>query len=257
MVNSQEENFCSARKLARDLKTRANVSCARSCASSSSPTMRQRKWKTGAAWRSIRSFSAASWPACNFSMSARSRASAGCAEASGEGWASVGMLMAGVARSRHAGFHLLVRAERELLHFNKVAPALFRRHRLADGDEVLEHLRLALRPQSGDFVQFCLRFGGNVGAAAQDGFQFALFRGDLRTHLGAFRQIAFMQFADARHFRAAQVKFILQPAQIVRRPGAAGYGDALGGEIRTGKYRRGQRERAEQDEHTSELQSLR
>src|SRR5664279_1481946 len=193
MVNSHEENFCSARKLARDLKTRTNVSCARSFASSSLPTMRQRKWKTGEAWRSIRSLSAASWPACNFSMSARSRASAGCAEASGEGWASVVMLMAGVARH-------------------------------------------GLLPQTGDFVQFCLRFGGKVGAAAQDGFQFALFRGDLRAHLGAFRQIAFMQFADARHFRVAQVKFILQPAQIVRRPGAAGHGDALGGEIRTGKY---------------------
>src|SRR5450631_1447358 len=150
MVNSQEENFCSARKLARDLKTRTNVSCARSFASSSLPTMRQRKWKTGEAWRSIRSLSAASWPACNFSMSARSRASAGCAEASGQGWASVVMLMAGVAR--HGLLHQIVGAERQLLHFSKVASALFRQHRLADGDEMLEHLRLALRPQTGDFV---------------------------------------------------------------------------------------------------------
>ena len=73
-------------------------------------------------------------------MSARSRASV-----------SVGsMLMAGVVR--HGLFHQLVGAEREPFHFGKVAPALFRRHRLADGGEMFQHLRLALRAQRGDFI---------------------------------------------------------------------------------------------------------
>src|SRR5882724_13584157 len=108
MVNSQVENFSLVRKLLHDLKTRTKVSCARSFASSSLPTMRQRKWKTDVAWRSIKSLSAASWPACNFSMSARS-------------WASMSFvsmhLIHGIG---HRLFHLPVQAEREFFHFLKI-----------------------------------------------------------------------------------------------------------------------------------------
>src|SRR5690242_21684311 len=82
-------------------------------------------------------------------MSARSRAS-------GEGGRSVVMLMARIAR--HGLFRLFVEAERETFHLGKITLSLFRRHGLADGDEMLQHLRLALCAQFGDFVQFCLGF---------------------------------------------------------------------------------------------------
>src|ERR1019366_624252 len=128
MVNSQVENFSFVRKLPRDLKTRTNVSCARSFASSSLPTMRQRKWNTGVAWRSIKSLSTVSCPAIRRSISAQSRALLSVCS----------MCVAGVVR--HGLLDLLVGTERELFHFGKITPAFLRRHGLADSNAVFNHL---------------------------------------------------------------------------------------------------------------------
>ena len=75
------------------------------------------------------------------------------------------MLMAG--GSGHGLFGLFVEAEREALHFGEVTAALFRRHGLADCGEMLEHLRLALGAEFGDFSQFLLRDRPDVGGAIQ------------------------------------------------------------------------------------------
>ena len=64
------------------------------------------------------------------------------------------MLMAG--GSGHGLFGLFVEAEREALHLGQIPSALFRRHGPADFGEMLEHLRLALGAERGDFGQFLL-----------------------------------------------------------------------------------------------------
>jgi len=131
-------------------------------------------------------------------MSTLSRASACRAEASGEGGASlVVMLMAG--GGGHGLLDFLVETERETFHFGEVTAALFWRHDLADGHEVLEHLRLALAAKFAELNQFLLGGGSDVGPISQRGFDFGSFGGDARTHLGALRFIAFMKLPDARH----------------------------------------------------------
>ena len=78
--------------------------------------------------------------------------------------------------------------KREFLHFGEIAAALLRRHGLADVDEMLKHLRLALRAEFAEFDQFFLRGGGDVCAVVQRSLKLGFFGGDLRRFL--FRQPA-------------------------------------------------------------------
>ena len=79
----------------------------------------------------------------------------------------------------------------------------------------------------------------------------SFFPGDLRAHFRALGQVTFMQFANARHVRVAQFEFRAQPGQIIRGLGATNHGGALTDPIRDAENRRGQRQRAAQnDERT-------
>ena len=137
-------------------------------------------------------------------------------------------------------------AEREPFHLGKIASALLWRHRLADGNKMLEHLRLASRPQRGDFTQLGLRLGGEIGAIAEDGCKFTFLRGDLCTQLGALRQITFMQLADMGQLCGAQMEFRAQPVQIVGGTRHAALADVAAQQTGTAENRRAQRQRAEE-----------
>jgi len=106
----------------------------------------------------------------------------------------------------------LVETKGKTLHFGKVTAALLRRHGLADGDEMPEHLRLALSAEFAQLSQFFLCFGGDIRAVAQRGLNFRLFSRKERAHFCALRQVSLMQLPDARHFGVAQMKLVAQPA---------------------------------------------
>ena len=152
------------------------------------------------------------------------------------------MLMGGVAR--HGLFHPLVIAEREFFHLGQITLADFRWHRLADGNEMCQHVGLALCAERGDFILLRQSFGGIV---CQRG-QFAFGGGDFLAQLAALRQITFVQLADVSHLGVAQVKFQPQPVQIVRRLLAARHCRVPRAEKRAGKNRRAQRQRADEDD---------
>src|SRR6266568_6392949 len=99
----------------------------------------------------MRSLSAASWPAIKRTMSSRSRAS--------RSLVSVRM----VGGIRHGLFNLFVETKRDAFHFGEVAFALLGGHRLAHLGKMPEHLGLAFSAQRGQFRQFLVGCGGDVG----------------------------------------------------------------------------------------------
>ena len=98
------------------------------------------------------------------------------------------------------------------------------------------------------FGQFILHLDGDVRAVAQCGLNFPLFGRDQRAHFGALRHIAFVKRPDARHLGIAQMKFIAQPAQIVRRTRHGRHAGALADEVGAGETRRCQRQGAQQND---------
>ncbi len=126
-------------------------------------------------------------------------------------------------------------AERHFFHFGEVAPALFGRHGLADGQEMLEHLGLALGAQGGHFIQFGLRLGGDIGAAGQEAASSSAFFAAICAQISPHFGVACVQFPDARHFGVVQMKFRPQPVQIIGRVGAADHGGVPGGQIEPAK----------------------
>ena len=69
------------------------------------------------------------------------------------------MFVAGVVG--HGLLDFLVGTERDFFHFSEIPAALRRGHGLADGDEMPEHLPLALCAEFAQFGQFFLGSGGD------------------------------------------------------------------------------------------------
>ena len=85
------------------------------------------------------------------------------------------------------GFGLFVQTEGEALHLGQITAALLRRHGLADLDEMLEHLRLALGAERAKFGQFLLGDRIDVGwpfnAVSSSDFLAAIFA-HISAHFG-------------------------------------------------------------------------
>src|SRR3954463_14206267 len=91
----------------------------------------------------------------------------------------------------HRILELLMRSQRQPLHFREITGALLLGHRAAYFFKMLEHLWLAFCSQIPEFDQllFNLPIGG-VGGNHR--VQLVSFGGNLLTHFPAFRQISFM-----------------------------------------------------------------
>src|ERR1041385_1975798 len=89
----------------------------------------------------------------------------------------------------HRLFSLFVSANGESFHFGQITPALLRRHRPADFEEMFQHLGLTLRAENGQFGQFLFSDGTDVRRTRERGIQFSFLGRDLTAHLGAFWHI--------------------------------------------------------------------
>jgi hypothetical protein len=116
---------------------------------------------------------------------------------------------------RHVVFELLVLAERELLHFREVTPALVGRHHRAYLLKMPEHAGLTLGTERGDFAKLQLHLGGNSIAGGKQTFQFTIFGGDPFAEITAFGQIAIVKLTDALEIGILQGKLLPQPGKLV------------------------------------------
>jgi hypothetical protein len=116
---------------------------------------------------------------------------------------------------RHGVFELLVLAERELLHFREVTPALLRRHHRAYFLKMPEHSGLTFRTERGDFANHLFHIGGNGIVCGKQTFQCPILDGDAFTEVAAPGQVAFVKLADALEIGFVQGKLLPQPVKIV------------------------------------------
>ena len=114
-------------------------------------------------------------------------------------------------------FELLMLAERELLHFREVAPALVGRHHRADFLKIPEHAGLTLGPERRDLANLLLDGGGNGIVRGKQTLQFPILEGDTFTKVAAPGQVAFVKLADAQEIGLVQGKLLPQPVKIVVR----------------------------------------
>ena len=115
----------------------------------------------------------------------------------------------------HGLLSLFVGADREPLHFRHIAAALLRRHRLADFDKMLEHLRLALRAEDGKFRQFCFATGVIFVLPASSACNSCFLAAISPPHIRALGHVTGVQLAHERHVGVVEMKFLAQPIEII------------------------------------------